>query len=212
MINTSWGCPPSEGCTDPEILRAVVENVRAAGVFVVVSAGNGGRQCDTVLDAPAIYEASFSVGATNAFDGIAPFSSRGPVTQDGSNRLKPDLVAPGVAVRTARPLGFTSAFSGTSAAAPHVAGAVALLWSAAPDLRGDVLESEWILRLSATPLESAQDCAPFPGAQVPNAVYGYGRLDVAAAVAVAWPVPPQRFIWTPRERPGRTRIIPPRTP
>ena len=213
VINNSWGCPASEGCTDPEILRAVVENVRAAGVFVVVSAGNGGSQCDTVLDAPAIYEASFSIGATNDFDGIAVFSSRGPVTQDGSNRLKPDLVAPGVAVRTATPpAGFTSSFSGTSAAAPHVAGAVALLWSAAPALRGDVAGSEQILRLSATPLQSAQDCPPYPGAQVPNAVFGYGRLDVAVAVALAGPVPPQRIVRTPREHPGRTRVIPPRTP
>jgi subtilisin family serine protease len=213
VINNSWGCPATEGCTDPEILRMVVENVRAAGIFVVVSAGNGGSQCDTVLDAPAIYEASFSIGATNDFDGIASFSSRGPVTQDGSNRLKPDIVAPGVAVRTAaRPSGFTANFSGTSASAPHVAGAVALLWSAAPALRGDVAESEQILRLSATPLESAQDCPPYPGARVPNAVFGYGRLDVAAAVALAGPVPPQRVVRTPREHPGRTRVIPPRTP
>ncbi|MGE5277345.1 MAG: S8 family serine peptidase [Acidobacteriota bacterium] len=213
VINNSWGCPASEGCTDPEILRAVVENVRAAGIFVVVSAGNAGSQCDTVLDAPAIYEASFSIGATNNSDGIASFSSRGPVTQDGSDRLKPDLVAPGVGVRTAaRPSGFTSNFSGTSASAPHVAGAVALLWSAAPALRGDVAGSDQILRLSATPLASTQDCPPYPGARVPNAVFGYGRLDVAAAVALAGPVPPRRLIQTPRERPGRTRVIPPRTP
>lgn len=212
VINNSWGCPPSEGCTDPEILRAVVENVRAAGIFVVVSAGNGGSQCDTVLDAPAIYQASFSIGATNNLDGIAAFSSRGPVTQDGSNRLKPDIVAPGVAVRTASLSGFTGSFSGTSASAPHVAGAVALLWSAAPALRGDVPVSEQILRLSAAPLASAQDCPPFPGANVPNAVYGFGRLDVAAAVALAGPVPPQRVVRIPGERPGRTRVIPPRAP
>lgn len=210
VVNNSWSCPASEGCTDPEILRAVVENVRAAGVFVVVSAGNGGGGCGTVLDAPAIYDASFSVGATDDADAIAGFSSRGPVTQDGSNRLKPDLVAPGVSVRTAAlPDGFTSAFSGTSASAPHVAGAVALLWSAVPALKGDVVQTEDILRRSAAPLEAAQDCAPFPGGAVPNAVFGFGRLDVAAAVLLAGP---QRLLTLPPARRRETRQIPARTP
>jgi len=211
VINNSWGCPASEGCTDPEILQAVVENVRAAGVMVVVSAGNAGSACDTVLDAPAIYEASFSVGATDNGDLIAGFSSRGPVTQDGSNRLKPDLVAPGVLVRTATPPdGLTSAFSGTSASAPHVTGAVALLWSSAPSLRGDVPATEEILRRSAAPLAAQQDCDPFPGAEIPNAVFGFGRLDIAAAVALAGPAP--RQLEPAPERRRETHTLPPRRP
>jgi serine protease AprX len=213
VINNSWSCPASEGCTDPQILRAVVENVRAAGIFVVVAAGNGGSDCGTVVDAPAIYEASFSIGATTNGDGIAAFSSRGPVTQDGSNRLKPDIVAPGVAVRTATtPDGFTSSFSGTSGSAPHVAGGVALLWSAVPSLRGDVAASEEILRRSAAPLPASQDCPPFPGANVPNAVFGFGRLDVAAAVALAGPAARGPVVKIPRGGRGSTRLVPPRTP
>ncbi len=212
VINNSWGCPAVEGCTDPEILRSVVENVRAAGVLVVVSAGNGGDACATVLDAPAIYAASFSIGATDDHDAIATFSSRGPVTQDGSNRLKPDIVAPGVLVRTATPPDeYTAAFSGTSASAPHVAGAAALLWSAVPSLRGDPDRTADLLRQSAVPLLSSLDCAPFPGDAVPNAVFGYGRLDVSEAVVLADPVSPRRISLPRRTRP-KVKKLGPRPP
>ena len=212
VINNSWGCPAFEGCTDPEILKGVVENVRAAGVLVVVSAGNGGDACGTVLDAPAIYDASFSIGATDDLDAIATFSSRGPVTQDGSNRLKPDIVAPGVLVRTAVPPdGYTAAFSGTSASAPHVAGAAALLWSAVPSLRGDPERTADVFRQSAVPLHSSEDCAPYPGDETPNAVFGFGRLDVSAAAALADPLPPRRVVLPRRTRP-KVEAVGPRTP
>ncbi|HET8648374.1 MAG TPA: S8 family serine peptidase, partial [Vicinamibacteria bacterium] len=65
VINNSWGCPASEGCTDPNVLKAVVDNTRAAGIMVVASAGNSGSACSTVQDPPAMYDASFSVGATS---------------------------------------------------------------------------------------------------------------------------------------------------
>ncbi|MEM8964115.1 MAG: S8 family serine peptidase, partial [Acidobacteriota bacterium] len=65
VINNSWGCPGFEGCTDPNVLRTVVENTRAAGIVVVVSAGNGGSGCGSVNTPAAIYDASFSVGNTN---------------------------------------------------------------------------------------------------------------------------------------------------
>ena len=50
VINNSWGCPASEGCTTPNILQTVVENVRNAGILVVVSAGNSGPNCSTISD------------------------------------------------------------------------------------------------------------------------------------------------------------------
>jgi subtilisin family serine protease len=161
-----------------------------------------------VIDPPAIYEATFSVGAITLDDAIADFSSRGPVIRDGSNRLKPDLVAPGVAVRTAaRPDGY-QLFSGTSAASPHIAGAVALLWSAAPGLRGRPADSAEILRRTATPLTSSQTCGSFAGLAIPNAVFGWGRIDVEAAVSRSVPVermPPQ-----PPARSGAPRALGPR--
>ena len=83
VINNSWGCPPDEGCTDVTVLQTVVENVRAAGIEVVVSAGNDGSSCETVNTPAAIYAASFSVGATDSNDNIAGFSSRGPGVRAG---------------------------------------------------------------------------------------------------------------------------------
>jgi subtilisin family serine protease len=191
-INNSWGCPPSEGCTDPAVLQAAVENLRAAGIVAVVSAGNSGPACSTISDVPAFYAAAFTVGATDNSDTIASFSSRGPVTTDGSNRLKPDICAPGVSLRVASATGgYSASFSGTSGSAPEVAGAVALLWSAAPRLIGQVAATENLLETAAVALTSTQDCGAFSGAVVPNAVFGFGRLNVAAAVSAA--APPASF-------------------
>ncbi|MDQ5871837.1 MAG: S8 family serine peptidase, partial [Acidobacteriota bacterium] len=205
VINNSWGCPPSEGCTDPNVLRAVIENTRAAGIFVSVSAGNDGSLgCSSVSTVPAFYEASFSVGATTLADTIASFSSRGPVTADGSNRVKPDVVAPGVSVRSSVPPATYARFSGTSMAAPHVSGAVALLWSAVPSLAGRVPETEEVLRSTAVRLFSDQVCGGIPGSAIPNPVFGWGRIDVAAALAaVQVPVAPPAP--APRIRVGRSR-------
>jgi subtilisin family serine protease len=215
VINNSWGCPsPSEpqgeDCTDPNILKSVVDNVVAAGIAVVASAGNDGSACSTISDPPAVYDASFTVGATTNADAIASFSSRGPVTVDGSNRLKPDISAPGVNQTAAlRPDGYRMRnFSGTSAAAPHVTGALALLWSAAPQLIGQVATSEDLLRRTAKPLTSSQDCGGFSGSSVPNPVFGSGRLDVAMAVNAA--APPLRLRETLAPRHGGTRRVSPR--
>lgn len=181
VINNSWTCPSSEGC-DWDTLQEAVENVRAAGILVVASAGNGGSSCGTVEDPIAIYGAALSVGATDATDQIAGFSSRGPVTVDGSDRLKPDVVAPGVSIRSsARGGGFTYK-QGTSMAGPHVAGTVALLWSAAPALVGDVDATEWLITRTARPMTTTQACGGDGLGDVPNNVYGWGIVDALAAV------------------------------
>ena len=182
IINNSWSCPPSEGCTDPEILRAAVEAVRAAGILTVQAAGNSGPQCATISTPAAIYDATFTVGATTNSDQIASFSSRGPVIVDGSQRPKPDVVAPGSGIRSSYPGGGYSSFSGTSMAAPHVAGLAALMISASPELAGDVSRLELMIAASAVHRTSTQDCSGLPGDQVPNATYGYGRIDAVAAV------------------------------
>ncbi len=182
VINNSWSCPPSEGC-DWWTLQAVVEAVRAAGIWVVSSAGNAGSACSTVDEPIALYDAAYSVGATDENDNIVSFSSRGPVLIDGSGRLKPDLSAPGIRVRSSLPGGGYGYKQGTSMAAPHVAGAVALLWSARPDLRYHITATEHLINHTAAPRYSTQ-CGDL-AETVPNNVYGWGRLDIAATLQAA---------------------------
>ncbi|MEM7584345.1 MAG: S8 family serine peptidase [Acidobacteriota bacterium] len=176
VINNSWGCPPSEGCTDPNVMRLVVENVRTAGIVVVVSAGNSGSSCSSVNWPASIYDASFTVGATTVSDTIASFSSRGPVTVDGSNRLKPDISAPGVSVCSSFPGDTYGSISGTSMAGPHVAGLVALLISAQPCLRGQVDLIEQYILDTAQPLTTSQTCGGIAGSEVPNNTFGHGGI------------------------------------
>jgi uncharacterized repeat protein (TIGR01451 family) len=185
IINNSWSCPTSEGCTDPNVLLTVVNNVRAAGILTVHSAGNSGSTCSTVRTPAAIYAASFTVGATDANDNIATFSSRGPVTVDGSNRLKPDISAPGTNIYSSEPGGGYRILMGTSMAAPHVAGVAALLLSQRSDLRGKPDQIEDLLRLGAAPRTTAQVCGGIPGSQIPNNTYGWGRVDALATLSRA---------------------------
>ena len=181
VIDNSWSCPTSEGCTDPNVLRTVVENVRAAGILTAHSAGNKGPACSTIEEPAAIYDSSFTVGSTNESDTIASNSSRGPVTIDGSYLPKPDVSAPGVSVRSALPGTGYGYKSGTSMAAPHVAGLVALLVSARPWLAGRVDELESVITQSAVRLYNTTQNCTTPGSQAPNNTYGWGRIDAWAA-------------------------------
>ncbi|MBI1764608.1 MAG: S8 family serine peptidase [Acidobacteria bacterium] len=177
----SWTCPASEGCA-PDTLRLAVEAQRAAGIFTVVSAGNSGPSCATISEPPGHYAAVYSVGAFDARTGIiANFSSRGPILVDNSGRGKPDIAAPGVAVRSAIRGGLYASFNGTSMAGPHVAGAIAVLWSARPELKNQLALTEGLLNESAVRVD-ANTCGG-NGAQ--NNVYGNGRLDVKAAYDLA---------------------------
>ena len=183
VINNSWGCPEIEGC-DPEALLPGVQALRAAGVFVVVSAGNDGPACETINAPLALYEEVISVGAVDRSGQLVDFSSRGPVTADGSWRTKPDILAPGFDVLSAYPGNSYSALPGTSMAGPHVTGAVALIWSANPGLIGDIDRTEQILAQSAQPYSGrTPNC---PGAdELPSTASGYGILDAYAAVLLA---------------------------
>jgi len=184
VINNSWSCPASEGCTSVDILREVVEAVTAAGIVTIHSAGNSGPTCGSVSTPSALYDASFTVGATDTYDDIASFSSRGPVTADGSGRLKPDIVAPGVSVLSSY-LGDSYVYlSGTSMAAPHVAGLAALLISAHPELAGQVETIEHIITQSSHHLLTEQGCGDDTPTSVPNNVYGWGRIDALAALSL----------------------------
>src|SRR6476469_1197377 len=180
ITNNSWECPASEGCSF-DTLQAAVEAQAAAGIMMVSAAQNSGPGCSTVQNPPGIYGATYSAGALRTgSDTIASFSSRGPVTSDGSNRLKPDISAPGTGTRSSTNASDSSYanFSGTSMATPHVAGGVALFWSAFPSLRHQITASRDALNHTAHFISSTQ-CG---GAGPPNNVFGWGRLDLLAAV------------------------------
>ncbi len=183
VLNNSWGCPPIEGC-DARTLAPATSALRAAGIFVVASAGNGGPTCATVSDPLALYADVLTVGAVDREGMLADFSSRGPVTSDGSQRTKPDVVAPGVDVLSAFPGNTYAVESGTSMSGPHVAGVVALMWSAQPRLAGDIDRTTQILLRTARPYTGTLDtCADQTGR--PNDDVGYGVVDAYAAVKAA---------------------------
>lgn len=186
VLNNSWGCPDLEGC-DPNALLPAVQALRAAGVFVVASAGNDGLiGCETVADPIALYDEVFSVGAMDVNGVVADFSSRGPVTADSSSRIKPDILAPGVNVLSSMPGNTYEYNDGTSMAGPHVAGVVALIWSANPTLIGDIDRTEQILIETAQPYDygtGIPTCADPEDS--PNNAVGHGVVDAFSAVQMA---------------------------
>jgi subtilisin family serine protease len=213
ISSNSWVCPPSEGCS-ANTLQAAVEAQAAAGIMMVAGAGNDGPDCSTVIYPPAIYEASYTVGAlTTGTDNIASFSSRGPVTIDGSNRVKPDITAPGTNTRSSYNTSDNAyvSLSGTSMATPHVAGGMALLWCARPELRHDIASSRTVLDNAAHLISSTQCGDPGP----PNNVYGWGRVDISATVPTPPPNPPctPSPCWQPVEvREHFDNVTPPELP
>lgn len=186
VINNSWACPPSEGCEGASIepLRQAVISLKTAGVVVVVSNGNNGGICSTTVYPPAIFQESFSVGATDVNQIIAGFSSKGPSLYNGTF-MKPEISAPGVNVRSSHRFQGYGTSSGTSMAGPHVAGAVALIISANPGLAGQVETIENILMETATTRLSTNDCGGIPTGTSPNNTYGHGIINVLAAVQSA---------------------------
>ncbi len=180
IVNNSWGCPRVEGC-DSGVFEPAMKVLKTAGIFMSTSAGNSGYYgCSTITDPPAIYEDVFTAGSVDKVGQISEFSSLGPVTVDGSNRLKPDLLAPGEQILMAD-LGGTYTFSsGTSFSAPHVSGVVALMWSANPALIGDIDTTKRLLIETAQPFNGVE-----PNCGDANYGSGYGILDAYAAVKAA---------------------------
>ncbi|MFD4227467.1 S8 family serine peptidase [Streptomyces sp. NPDC058545] len=172
VINNSWGSTSLDTW-----YQAMVQAWRDAGIFPAFSNGNAGPSCDTA-GSPGAYANTYASGAFDRNNKIADFSSRGPGV-DGT--VKPNIAAPGVNVRSAAPGGGYVALSGTSMASPHTAATVALLWSAAPALRGDVAATEADLNKSAIDVDNTS-CG---GTADFNNIWGEGRLDAYAAVSAA---------------------------
>jgi bacillopeptidase F len=171
VVNNSWGLDQLPNHCDAEF-RDSVRALRAAGIAVVFAGGNSGPMPETSLS-PANYPEAFAVGAADSQSMVDTFSSRGPSPCDGD--IYPEVLAPGVNVKTSSLtyggiiLKSYTQVSGTSFAAPHAAGAMALLLNAFPGLKA--ANVEWALKATAMDLGD-------PG---PDNDYGYGLLDVAAA-------------------------------
>ncbi|MCK2216674.1 S8 family serine peptidase [Actinomadura sp. ATCC 31491] len=161
IVNLSLGSPEPGG----PLTDAVSRLSAAHGTLFVVAAGNDG--CDRCVGGPGDAPEALTVGAVDGEDRPAGFSSRGPAGPDDA--VKPDVTAPGVDITAARTGGGEITMSGTSMAAPHVAGAAALLRQARPGLTAAELKS--LLMASAV-----------PGGGVPADTQGAGRIDVAAAL------------------------------
>ncbi len=174
VINNSWGTRlPSN---DP-FMEDVTLAWAASGIFGAWSNGNSGPACQT-SGSPGSRSSNYSTGAYDVNNTIASFSARG-AGQGGA--VKPDISAPGVNVRSSIPGGGYGSLSGTSMASPHLAGTVALLWSAAPALVGDVAATRALLDGTAIDTADAQ-CG---GTADDNNVYGEGRLDALALLDAA---------------------------
>ena len=169
IVSNSWG-----GASGNTFYQQIVRNWVAAGIVPVFANGNSGPSCSTA-NSPGDYAESYAVGAHDAANMAASFSSRGASAFGG---VKPNISAPGVNVRSSIVGGTYAAYSGTSMATPHVAGVVALMWSAAPRLIGDIAATRAIL--DQTAVDTADTTCG--GTAANNNVYGEGRMDAFAAV------------------------------
>jgi subtilisin family serine protease len=181
VVNNSWAFE-RPGC-DTEF-QGDLSVLRAAGILPVFAAGNAGPGGLTSRS-PANNLGAFAVGSIDNGGAVAPGSSRGPSACADDDAPFPELVAPGVNVRSTDLFDLYAPFSGTSIAAAHVAGALALLLSVRPNAT--------VLDQAAALLEGAVDLG-VPGA---DNEYGAGRLDavrardrISAIVPPAPPAPP----------------------
>jgi hypothetical protein len=125
------------------------------------------------------------------------------------NEIKPEVSAPGSSIRSSYNSSDSSyaTSSGTSMAAPHVSGALAVIWSACSDLIGDFDASEQLLKDTALQIAYATGCGNEGSGNIPNNAYGYGRIDVLAAVQACSEPPP-----TPTPGPSPTPTMTPTPP
>lgn len=171
IISNSWGLPGSVSAKDPmtDPFCMAVKKLNEMGIVSVFASGNSGPTAETVR-VPGACPDALTVGATDANDRIASFSSRGPVKWKTLTLVKPDVVAPGVDIYSVAAKGGYTNMSGTSMATPHVAGALAVLAQAHPEATATELK-EMIK-------ESSVDLGP----QGDDSVYGAGRIDLMQSI------------------------------
>ncbi|KPL04746.1 MAG: hypothetical protein AMJ73_03815 [candidate division Zixibacteria bacterium SM1_73] len=198
VVQNSWGIDGRFGYDYQDCdyrWQDAIDACEAAGVVVTFSAGNEGPSPQThrspanICNTPTV---NFSVGAVDAeYYGwpypICSFSSRGPSDCDGVTK-KPEVVAPGYYVYSCYNNGGYTRLSGTSMAGPHVAGVVALMRQANPDI--DVTTIKQVL------MNTARD----EGTPGEDNDYGWGCIDAyeaVLAVMVTDTIPPEVTVTAP---------------
>ncbi len=191
VVSNSWG---SSNGSDLHWWDIVL-NWKNLDVFPVFANGNSGPGTGTV-GSPASYPLTMGVGATDSLDAIASFSSRGPAPDISPinnpqywyyptwNRLKPDVSAPGVAVRSSYNNGGYTSMQGTSMACPHVAGGAAILLE-----KNSNLSVNQLYEILYTTCDQ-----PAAGAPYPNNNYGWGRINLYRALQQTPPPIPHHNI------------------
>lgn len=174
VINNSWG----GGSTD-DWYKAMLQNWIRADIIPVFAAGNR-RETDSPYVRPRVvypgaYDEALTVGAVDKDENLASFSCAAHPSDP--TKIKPELVAPGVSIKSTWPNNQYHYLNGTSMATPHVVGLIALLLSYKNDL--GVEQVKEILKNSAKPREDQE----FPG--TPNSGYGYGLIDAEYAQLLA---------------------------
>ena len=175
VISNSWGVPLSYLPACDQTFWEAIDNVEACGVVVIFAAGNEGpqaRSLRTPADRATSPTNSFAVGAIDAHKPdypIAYFSSRGPSGCDGIT-IKPEATAPGYSIRSCFLEGEYLNLSGTSMAAPHVAGAVAILRQFKPEATVEEIKTALMF--------TARDLGPTGE----DNTYGWGLIDIPKAM------------------------------
>ncbi|MFE6735528.1 S8 family serine peptidase [Microbacterium sp. NPDC057650] len=175
IVNNSWG--GDNGTAVDLWFSDMIDAWTAAGIFPMFANGNAGPGCGTA-GSPGDNPNGYSAGAFDSTGKIAAFSSRGSTEEPD---IKPNIAAPGVAIRSAIPGSAYGSMNGTSMASPHVAAAVALMWSASPELARNVAETKKILDSTAVNVDDTS-CG---GTVEDNYTWGEGKLDALAAVTAS---------------------------
>ncbi|MFC1743905.1 S8 family serine peptidase [Candidatus Riflebacteria bacterium] len=171
LVSNSWG--GRKGSIESEKpMWDLVQRWVDLNIVPIFAAGNSGPSASTV-GTPGGYPHSWAVGATDSTDKIARFSSRGPISWQGKEYIKPEISAPGVDVYSAKPGGGYQNMSGTSMATPHAAGAMCLLLQAAPGI--NVKQAQEMFESTSDDLGTAGWDNDF----------GHGRMDIYKAVTKA---------------------------
>ncbi|MFN8790644.1 MAG: S8 family peptidase [Bdellovibrionales bacterium] len=171
VVNNSWNNDKDFSKMDPEEepFCQVVSELKKLGTISVFAAGNDGPETGSIK-LPAACPDSLTVASTDRDDRVATSSSRGPVQWKSRKILKPDVAAPGVSIDSVAAGGGYTTKSGTSMAAPHVAGALALVLQRYGNLTPD--------QAVETLVFGAQDL----GAAGPDIQFGAGRIDLLKAL------------------------------